>query len=405
MNKPFPALLLLIALICCGAVMLFSFSRMSAQPRSGSSSTLATPAGNQSSGAVFVDVPWKQLPNVPPFELTDQTGASFNSARLSGKPYAVSFFFASCNSICRDLNAQVKRLNDQLRNVDIGFVSISVDPETDTPEVLARYASDYEATPDRWVMLTGQMYKVKEIGDQIFRVVVDKEHHTDNILLVDKWGRYRDRFKWDDPYDMKRFVTVAKELADETEPPLEATVHTRNAMAGVEVDDANSIPWIREFHLYERSGKKFFSRDMTGQVWIANFFFSTCPGICQKQNEYLSGLQDRLQNHPATIVSITTDPNTDTPEVLSSYARKFGADDNKWLFLTGEDRLIRRISSEFFKAPAGADHHSSLLFVVDRWGNVRGSFDWQQADQEVAMLGLIDQLNAEPHPPATWDEP
>ncbi len=157
--------------------------------------------------------------------------------------------------------------------------------------------------------------------------------------------------------------------------------------------------------MYERSGKRFYSRDLTGQVWIANFFFSTCPGICQKQNEYLSGLQDRLQNHPATIVSITTDPNTDTPEVLSSYARKFGADDEKWLFVTGEDRLIRRISSEFFHAPAGADHHSSLLFVVDRWGNVRGSFDWQQADQEVAMLGLIDQLNAETRPPATWDEP
>ena len=142
---------------------------------------------------------------------------------------------------------------------------------------------------------------------------------------------------------------------------------------------------------------------MTGQVWIANFFFTTCPGICQKQNEYLSGLQDRLQEHPATIVSISTDPSTDTPAVLSSYAKKFAADDEKWLFCTGEDRLIRRISSEFSKAHAAADHHSSKLFVVDRWGNVRGSFDWQQADQEVAMLGLIDQLNAETQPPATWD--
>ncbi len=222
MNKIFPALLLLIALACCGVAMFFSLSRTLDEPRSGSSSTSAAPSADQPPGAALVDVPWKHLPNVPPFELTQQDGEKFNSASFAGKPYAVSFFFASCPSICRDLNAQVKRLNDQLRNEDIGFVSISVDPENDTPEVLSRYASDYGATPDRWVMLTGQMYKVKEIGEQIFRVIVDKDQHTDNILLVDKWGRYRDRFKWDDPYDMKRFVTVAKELAAETEPPLDA---------------------------------------------------------------------------------------------------------------------------------------------------------------------------------------
>lgn len=398
MNRGLPFLLLMIALGCCAFAMIFALSNLPRSTPAGSTSNQVTGSAEHPPGAVLVDVPWKHLTDVPVFELTDQANKSFKPTRFAGKPYAVSFFFASCPSICRDLNSQVQRLNEQMRNEDFGFVSISVDPENDTPEILSRYAADYDASPDRWVMLTGQMYKVKEVGEHVFRVNITKDEHTDNILLIDKWGRYRDRFKWDDPYDMKRFVTVAKELAVETAPPIDETIRTRNAMAGLEIKDVTSIPWIRDFHLIERSGNTFYSRDLIGQVWIANFFFSTCPGICQQQNEYLSGLQSRLEEHAATIVSISTDPNTDTPQVLSGYAEKFSADKDGWLFCTGEGRLVQRISAEFFKAHATEEHHSSKLFVVDRWGQVRGEFDWQQADQEVAMLELIDQLNLETQP-------
>jgi cytochrome oxidase Cu insertion factor (SCO1/SenC/PrrC family) len=337
--------------------------------------------------------------------MTDQTGQQFDSTNLAGKPFAVSFFFASCPSICRDLNAQIQRLSDQLRSQDFVFVSVSVDPENDTVPVLKRYAQDFEATPDRWLFLTGQPYQVRQLGEQNFGVVVDKETHTDNLLLVDRWGRYRDRFKWDDPYDMKRFLNVAKEVLSESQPPLDAVIRTRNVMAGTEPADVNLVPWIREFHLVERSGEKFFSRDLTGQIWIGNFFFTSCPGICKQQVEYLRGLEDRLKRHPAIIVSITTDPTTDTPEKLRQFARGLDADPKRWLFLTGPDQLIRRIASEFFSSHASPDHHSSRLYVVDRWGNVRGDFDWQQADEEAAMLQLVDQLNEEQVPPARLEHP
>ena len=406
MNKVIPAIALLLALGFICTALIFGIPGQSGPIRAGSSSSPLNenPSSEQPPGAVLVDVPWKHLPSVPNFQLTHQGNDTFDSASFAGKPYAVCFFFATCPSICRDLSSQVQRLNDQLRKEDVGFISLSVTPDIDTPEVLAKYAADYGAEPDRWALLTGQLYKIKEIGEQVFRVVVDPETHTDNILLVDKWGRYRDRFKWDDPYDMKRFVSVAKELAAETEPPIDKVVTTRNALAGLEIDDVTSIPWIRDFHLIERNGETFFSRDLTGEVWIANFFFSSCPGICKKQNEYLSGLQTRLENHPAKIVSITTDPNTDVPSRLREYAESFDADEQNWLFCTGRELLIRRVSSEFFKAHASEDHHSSQLFVVDRWGNVRGDFNWQNADEEVAMLRLIDELNAEKIPPAKLEK-
>jgi hypothetical protein len=67
--------------------------------------------------------------------------------------------------------------------------------------------------------------------------------------------------------------------------------------------------------------------------------------------------------------------------------------------LTGDPLLIKRVGSEFFSAAAGDGHHSSRLFMVDRWGNVRGSFDWQQPEEEAAMWNWIDRLQAEERPP------
>ncbi len=363
-------------------------------------------------GKVFVEVPWKQLPDVPRFELVDQRGETFSSERLDGRVYAVSFFFATCPTICRDLNAQVQRLQQQSRNIDMSFITISVDPEHDTPEILGRYAADYGAEPPRWYFLTGPLHRIKELGEHALRVSIAKEIHTDNIVLVDKWGRYRDRFKWDDPYDMQRFIRVAGELANETAPPLEQMVSTRNAMAGVVPQNWDDVPWIREFHLTERSGQSFFSRDLTGKVWIASFFFSNCMGICVPQNQYLAGLRGRLSDD-VQLVSMSTDPANDTVERLRDYADQLRAPKESWSFLTGNEKLIRRIGSEFFKAEIGGDHHSSQLYVVDKWGRVRGNFDWRDAAEEVRMMQLITELQSEskpatllpvPKPQATIDE-
>ena len=282
----------------------------------------------------------------------------------------------------------------------MAFVTISVDPQNDTPEVLNRYAADFDADPKDWVFLTGQLSDIRAVGEQSFRVIVDRDIHTEDILLVDRWGRYRDRFKWNDAYDTKRFLSVAKDVLAETKPPLEETFLSRNMMASAIPSDLSSIKWIREFHLTDQDNQPFFSRDLTGQVWIGNFFFTTCPGICPEQNRYLAALQKRLgDEHPAHIVSISSDPNTDTPTVLSQYANEIGADTDSWTFCTSDKPiLIKRIGGEFFKAHSDGGHHSSRLFVVDRFGNVRGDFDWQDPADEVKMLELIDQLNKEQVP-------
>ena len=408
MNRTVPIILWVLVFLVGGFLV---FNRMVRTPASKQGNVAVDQDGNvinrnpdHPPGAVITEVPWRHLPNISRFKLTDQDGNEFDSAKLAGRPYAVCFFFANCPTICRDLNKRVEMLNQQLRDTDIQFISITVDPENDSPEVLHRYAQDFGATPDRWAFLTGQRYQIEEIGEQNFQVTIDKEHHIDNILLVDKWGRYRDRFKWDDPFDAKRFLKVAKEVAAEKEVPLNKTFETRNAMAGYRPKDWKIVPMIREFWLTRSDEGTFYSRDMTGSVWIANFFFTSCPTICKEQAEYLQGLQNRLGEQPTRIISITTDPVNDRPDVLEKFAKTHSADPQRWTFCTGESSLIPRIGAEFFGAAAKASdgsaggHHTTELFVVDRWNNVRGRFNWKDPADEARMLKLVDELWGEESP-------
>ncbi len=345
-------------------------------------------------------ISWNYLPDIEPFELTDSSGKKFDTRQLIGRPYVVSFFYSTCPTICRQLNEQVRRLTQQFRKDDLTFLSITVDPETDTPARLQQYSEVYGPDPQRWHFLTGSLSEIQQIGEQQFRVVVDKAIHTEDILLIDRWGRYRDRFKWDDPSEMRRFDSVAQTVLDETSPPLGKVIETRNLLAGNPHVLGNNPPWLHEFFLTKSDGTQFFSRDLTGQVWIGSVFYSTCTTHCIEQNRYLRDLQDRLADKPVKFVSITTDPQTDTPSVLQQYARELKADPQRWIFLTGKDKTyLDRVASEFLGLFVSGADHASLLVVIDRWGKVRGKFDWHEATQEAAMLKLIDELIAEDRPP------
>ncbi len=345
-------------------------------------------------------VAWKHLPTIEPFELTDSSGAAFDSAELHGRPYVVCFFYSTCPTICRQLNEQIQRLTQQFRAADLTFLSISVDPGTDTPERLRQYAEIFGPDPQHWHFLTGPFRAIQALGQEQFRVIIDKAVHTEDILLVDRWGRFRDRFKWDDPAEMKRFAQVAQAVLRETEPPLAETIATRNLLAGNPHVLGNMPPWLHEFFLTRADGVPFYSRDLIGQVWIGSVFYSSCTTHCIEQNRYLRDLQERLAKDPVVFVSITTDPQIDTPARLRRYAQELKADPQRWIFLTGEDDLyLRRVAGEFLGLYAEGGDHASALVVVDRWGKVRGRFNWREAAQEAEMLQLIAQLRAEAAPP------
>jgi len=356
-------------------------------------------------GRVFAeDFPWKRLPQIDPFELTERSGQPFDSRSLAGKPYVVSFFFSRCPAVCRNLNQHIGRLANQYKESPLAFVGLSTDSKYDSPEVLAQYADSFECESDNWLLLTAgsKQHIITQLARNELATKVDGDgHHTSDLFLIDRWGRFRDRFSWDDPREMKRFDQVVAEVLAETEPPLNKSISTRNVAAAYSHEKKNKspvpIPWLKDFQLTDKDGQLFFSRDLTGNVWVGSFFFSRCGTVCPKQNAFLAELQSEIFGRNAKLVSITTDPEFDTPQVLRPYAKSLNAGD-AWHFLTGDSDYINRIGSEFLGILAHGPHHSSQLVVVDRWGNVRGRFQWQAEAQVAEMLKLIDQLNKEQQP-------
>ena len=106
-------------------------------------------------------------------------------------------------------------------------------------------------------------------------------------------------------------------------------------------------PPLKEFELTERSGKPFRSADMRGRVWVATYFFTTCPGNCIRLNRNIQALHNLPELKDVTWVSITCDPDTDTLEALRKYADHWKADPERWLFCRARSRL---------HAPRGGRH-------------------------------------------------
>lgn len=107
---------------------------------------------------------------------------------------------------------------------------------------------------------------------------------------------------------------------------------------------------VPDFALTERSGQRVTRANLLGKEWVANFIYTQCPETCPGQSLEISYLQAEFAAEPdLRLVSITVDPERDTTEVLAQYAERYGADAERWLFLTGPKREIYRLAADGFK--------------------------------------------------------
>jgi protein SCO1 len=169
------------------------------------------------------------------------------------------------------------------------------------------------------------------------------------------------------------------------------------------VKDALTIP---DFTLTERSGRAVSKADLHGKTWVACFFFTRCNTACPQIIATMSRLQERLHNaglDDVILVSISVDPEHDTPEVLSKYAAAREADPNRWLFLTAKnDEEVFQVTNGFYlparrnegneRTPGNEVAHSSKLVLVDREGRIRGLFDGRQMDEQGRPVDDLPEL-------------
>jgi protein SCO1/2 len=156
-------------------------------------------------------------------------------------------------------------------------------------------------------------------------------------------------------------------------------------IVGTKTEPPTKYGMVPDFDLVERSNRKVTRQDLTGKVWVADFIFTTCGGICPVMTSNMKKLQDKLFAD-IRLVSFTVDPTKDTPEVLTEYANRYGADKDRWLFLTGDPESIQKLSVGGFKLamdPTGGTEvepivHSSRFVLIDREGFIRGYYGTEE---------------------------
>ena len=183
------------------------------------------------------------------------------------------------------------------------------------------------------------------------------------------------------------------------------TSQARRAASGLRV-----LSILPEFTLTDQSGRTVGLEDFRGYVWIGNFMFTRCVATCPRQTAMLVRLQDELKPHAKwgdiRLVSFTVEPDYDTPEVLSNYARNHGADQEQWKFLTGTRDAIWSLSIGGFKLPvvdappqtAAPILHSPRFILVDRKGRVRGYYDSGDDSELLKLRRDLEAVLDEPLP-------
>ncbi len=189
-------------------------------------------------------------------------------------------------------------------------------------------------------------------------------------------------------------VIGSKEQAPPTEPSFESIPGHSAAQLSADKPEG----WLTEFSLTERNGETVTTKDLLGKPYVVSFFFSTCPSVCVMQNQHVQQLQEAFKGQPVRFVSISVDPETDQPEVLREYAKRFGADDSQWLFLTGDLTHIRRVAGEIYSLPAEKQGHSEKLVLVNHQGEIVDRFSWRDARQFEKLKEAIKDDMAEVQP-------
>jgi len=138
-------------------------------------------------------------------------------------------------------------------------------------------------------------------------------------------------------------------------------------------------------------------KDLEGKIYVADFFFTSCPTICPKMKTQLLRIYERYLNNDAVrIVSHSIDPTFDTPSVLRSYAERLQVKAPKWNLLTGDKAAIYQLGEKSYmvtaqedKNEAGGFVHSGAFILVDKNRHVRGIYD---GTKEEEVNHLIEDL-------------
>ncbi|HSP78812.1 MAG TPA: SCO family protein [Myxococcaceae bacterium] len=318
-----------------------------------------------------------RLEEVP---LLDQDGkpVRFRSEVLGDKLVIIDFVFTHCTTVCPVLSAILSRaqrdLGDRLEE-EVRLVSITVDPTRDTPARLKAYSSKFGAKTG-WTWLTGSQGDVKKVLEGLGAYTPDYANHAPMVLVGDprtgRWAR------------LNGFPSKEKLLEK-----VDELSRARHAAAPSEDKDRS---YFTDNLLVTQEGKqvRFYSDVLKDRVVVISFLFTRCDTACPLLARKLKQLQARLGERfgrEVHFISISVDPEHDTPERLKAFARKNQATHPGWTFLTGKKEDVNQVIARLGQYVEDIEGHSTLFIA----GNVKKRH-WTKLRPELPPAAIAEKV-------------
>ncbi len=153
---------------------------------------------------------------------------------------------------------------------------------------------------------------------------------------------------------------------------------------------------VPAFQLTNEDSAQFSNQNLLGKVTVADFIFTSCGGPCPMMSSKMASLQAEFADVPAIhLLSFSVDPEYDTPSILKEYGQKFGAEQGRWTFLTGDKHAIYQLARYGFylttEDEENAIIHSTKFILIDTKGSIRGYYDY---DDSTAVPKLVNDARS-----------
>ena len=163
---------------------------------------------------------------------------------------------------------------------------------------------------------------------------------------------------------------------------------------------------LGDFSLMDENGRTVTRAELDGKILVVSFLFTGCALTCPEVTKRMAEIQQlTATNADVRLVSLTVDPRSDTPPVLAKWGARFGADTNRWCFLTGSKTVLHGLIAKSFLVQDNGDPFNSMpgnftgterIAVVDRHGRTRIYFDGLRDETPAAVVAEIKKLRNEP---------
>ena len=323
--------------------------------------------------------------SIPDVELLDQDGRKvhFYTDLVKGKTVAINFIFTTCTTICPPMGATFARVQKDLENRDVQFISISVDPVTDTPERLKAWRAKFKAGP-AWTLVTGDKQKIDELLEALAASTIRREDHSPTTIIGnDALGQWTRAFGLAKPSQLVQIIDQA----------------AKGTLEGEKTEAASEEPtaaakYFGDVELIDQNGRKvrFYTDVLKRKTVVVNALFTTCTNVCPPISRNFERIQEALGERlgkDVFLVSITVDPENDTPEKLKAYAEKFHARAG-WSFLTGKKENIDQALYKLGQYVQDKNSHKTIVIIGNEsTGLWKKAFGLAQAND---LIKLVDEV-------------